>query len=291
MDDGRKFRKQSCITKIFLRKIPKLWLRLKYFCSEKKRKTCFSFVFLSLNRTFAADMKKMDQETEVRCNRFGNVIKSSMKRRCEGIDYKGRKMYMVTLVTENRRALFGEIVGLSNAPKNSADAPHINLTPLGERVRDNFLSIQNRYEEVKVIALQMMPDHLHGILFVTTQMQQHLGQVISGFKSGCNKDYRELILGKGQSSVELDVTMPQSTRQATKQTMPSASLRKRPPREAYDREHGLLFESGYNDKILLREGQLERWLNYLPVTNLPSSVTPSAEIIMLVQVELFQNSM
>ena len=118
-----------------------------------------------------------------------------MKRRCEGIDYKGRKMYMVTLVTENRRALFGEIVGRSNAPKNSADAPHINLTPLGERVRDNFLSIQNRYEEVKVIALQMMPDHLHGILFVTTQMQQHLGQVISGFKSGCNKDYRELILG------------------------------------------------------------------------------------------------
>ncbi len=72
--------------------------------------------------------------------------------------------------------------------------------------------------------------------------------------------------------------------------MPSASLRKRPPREAYDREHGLLFESGYNDKILLREGQLEHWLNYLPVTNLPSSVTPSAEIIMLVQVELFQNS-
>ena len=54
--------------------------------------------------------------------------------------------------------------------------------------------------------------------------------------------------------------MPQATQQApaqnTKQTMPSASLRKRPPREAYDREHGLLFESGYNDKILLREGQL-----------------------------------
>ena len=208
-------------------------------------------------------MKKMDQEAEVRCNRFGNVIKSSMKRRCEGIDYKGRKMYMVTLVTENRRALFGEIVGHSNAPKDSTDAPHINLTPLGERVRDNFLSIQDRYEEVEVIALQMMPDHLHGILFVTTRMQQHLGQVISGFKSGCNKDYRELILGKGQSSVELDVAMSQSTRQATKQTMPSASLRKRPPREAYDREHGLLFESGYNDKILLREGQLERWLNYL----------------------------
>jgi len=209
----------------------------------------------------------MDQEINARRNRFGNIIKSSMKRRCEGNDYKGRKMYMVTLVTENRRALFGEIVGRSNAPKGSADAPYINLTPLGERVRDNFLSIQERYEEIEVIALQMMPDHLHGILFVTTQMQQHLGQVISGFKSGCNKDYREIILGKELSSVELDVAMPLSTRQATKQiteqAMPNSSQRKRPPRDAYNREHGLLFESGYNDKLLLREGQLERWLNYL----------------------------
>lgn len=213
------------------------------------------------------NMKDMNQETDVPRNRFGNVIKSSMKRRCDSNDYKGRRMYMITLVTENRHALFGEIVGHSNAPKSSADAPHISLTPLGERVRDNFLSIQKRHEEVEVIALQMMPDHLHGILFVTTQMQQHLGQIISGFKSGCNKDYRELILGKEPSSVELDVAMPQTTRQASahnaEQTTPNASQRKRPPREAYDREHGLLFESGYNDKLLLREGQLERWLNYL----------------------------
>ena len=29
------------------------------------------------------------------------------------------------------------------------------------------------------------------------------------------------------------------------------------------RENGLLFAKGFNDKILLRDGQLERWLNYL----------------------------
>jgi hypothetical protein len=40
-------------------------------------------------------------------------------------------------------------------------------------------------------------------------------------------------------------------------------VRPRPPREAYDREHGLLFASGYNDRLLLRAGQLERWLHYL----------------------------
>jgi len=188
-----------------------------------------------------------------------------MKRRCEGIDYKSRMMYMVTLVTENRCALFGEIVGRSDAPKGSADAPHINLSPLGERVRDNFLSIAKQYEEIEVIALQMMPDHLHGILFVTSQIEKHLGQVISGFKSGCNKDYREPILGAG--GVKLGVALPRPTEQGgtatPTPTAQEASQRARPPREAYDREHGLLFASGYNDKLLLREGQLENRKNYL----------------------------
>ena len=35
------------------------------------------------------------------------------------------------------------------------------------------------------------------------------------------------------------------------------------PRPKDDREHGLLFARGYNDKLLLREGQLQRWLEYL----------------------------
>ena len=35
---------------------------------------------------------------------------------------------------------------------------------------------------------------------------------------------------------------------------------------------------------------MQKFVYYLPVTNFPSSVMPSAEIIMSVQVELFQNS-
>ena len=197
-------------------------------------------------------------------------------------------MYMVTLVTEGRRPLFGEVAGRSDAPEGSPDAPRISLSPLGERVRDNFLSIARRHEEIEVVALQMMPDHLHGILFVTTQMEKHLGQVISGFKSGCNKDYRELILGKPpaqapappvQPPVQSVVALPRPTEPAlprptepalprpTEPALPRPTAPQprppRPPREAYDREHGLLFASGYNDRLLLREGQLERWRHYL----------------------------
>ena len=33
----------------------------------------------------------------------------------------------------------------------------------------------------------MMPDHLHGILFVHETLPVHLSQVIIGFKTGCNR--------------------------------------------------------------------------------------------------------
>ena len=93
----------------------------------------------------------------------------------------------------------------------------------------------------------MMPDHLHGILFVREKMEKHFGQALSGFKAGCNKEYRRLVLG-----VESVVALPQQTGQ-----------RQRPPRSADNRNHGLLFARGYNDKLLFRAGQLEVWKNYL----------------------------
>ena len=130
----------------------------------------------------------------------------------------------------------------------SDDQPRVVLSELGQEVQRNFYDIEKRHPEIRVVALQMMPDHLHGIVFVEEKMDQHLGQAISGFKAGCNKSYRRIVLGQDVPSV---VALPQQTQ------------RKRPPRSTYDRNHGLLFASGYNDRILLRAGQLERWLNYL----------------------------
>ncbi|MBR0202125.1 MAG: transposase [Bacteroidaceae bacterium] len=244
----------------------------------------------------------MDKETYKKRQAFAGETKPSMNRRRVGQDYQGRQFYMVTLVVQDRRPLFGEIVGEAlPLPQNKTDDPNfeetihqikaeIRLSPLGERVRTNFLSIGSRYKEVEVIALQMMPDHLHGILFVREHMQHTLGQIISGFKSGCNKDYRELILGQApsapavssssalpssptapsvpsssavpSSSVSCVVAMPRQT-QPQPHATPSQLSRPRPPRSAYDRERGLLFASGYNDRILFHANQLEVWKNYL----------------------------
>ena len=122
----------------------------------------------------------MDRATFEKQKAFAGEKKPSMQRRCVDHDYTARRMYMVTMVTEGRKTLFGRVVGRSEAVEPSAEAPHIELSPLGEAVEQIWLTIGSHHPEVKVVALQMMPDHLHAILFVTEKMEKPLGKVLLG---------------------------------------------------------------------------------------------------------------
>ena len=179
----------------------------------------------------------MKKETFEAQKAFAGEKKPSMLRRCVGHDYTDRQIYMITMVTEGRRPLLGQVVGRSDAPKDSTEAPHIILSKLGRRVEDEWWAAPLHHPEVEVIALQMMPDHLHGILFVKEKMERPLGMLLRGFKQSCNRHYRELVLG-----------------------LPPVPHK---DRRGEDRSHGLLFARGYNDKLLLRAGQLETWQHYL----------------------------
>ena len=194
----------------------------------------------------------MKKETYQAQKPFAGEKKPSMLRRCVGHDYSSRQIYMITMVTEGRRPLFGQVVGKSDAPTGSDDAPRIELSPLGQRVNDEWWAASLHHPEVKVLALQMMPDHLHGILFVREQMEKPLGMLLRGFKQSCNRHYRELVLG-----ITSPVPSVPSVALSTQQPRPKQDRRNE------DRSHGMLFARGYNDKLLLREGQLETWVRYL----------------------------
>jgi REP element-mobilizing transposase RayT len=160
-----------------------------------------------------------------------------MLRRCVDHDYTERGMYMVTMVTEGRKPLFGRVAGRCDAVAPSAEVPHIELSPLGKTVEQIWLTIGSHHPEVRVVALQMMPDHLHAVLFVMEKMERPLGKVLLGVKQACNQAFREV--------------------------MPVGFVAAAQQHASEKRENGLLFAKGFNDQILLREGQLEHWLNYL----------------------------
>lgn len=196
----------------------------------------------------------MDKETYERQKAFAGEKKPSMKRRFVGHDYTRRSMYMVTMETEGRRPLLGQVVGRSDAPSDSAEAPRTVLSKLGQLVASEWETISSYHSEISVVALQIMPDHLHGILFVKRAMQQPLGIVLRGFKQSCNKHYRELVLGRGSVGSDMSVALP---------TQQTGNRPVKKDRRGEDRSHGMLFARGYNDSVLLRDGQLGRWLHYL----------------------------
>ena len=72
---------------------------------------------------------------------FAGDKKPSMLRRCVGHDYTERQIYMVTMVTEGRIPLFGKVIGRSDAPEGSSDAPRIELSELGIRVEREWWGI------------------------------------------------------------------------------------------------------------------------------------------------------
>lgn len=67
------------------------------------------------------------------------------------------------------------------------------LSELGQRVAEEWMGIPKYYPQVEIIALQMLPNHLHGIIFIKEKMKKDLSRIIRGFKTGCNRSYRELV--------------------------------------------------------------------------------------------------
>ena len=181
--------------------------------------------------------------------RFAGEAIPSMTRRRDGHDYEARQMYLITITVEGRRPLLGRVVGNPEAAEGTPDAPHTELSPLGKAVEQQWMAISHYHPEVKVLALQMLPDHLHSILFVKERMPQHLGHIIKGFKASTNKEYRRLIAPAPSSAVPI--------------VSSAATPSQRTGRPKPDRKHGLLWSIGYTDGILGRKGQLNNWLAYL----------------------------
>ena len=217
----------------------------------------------------------MTEEELAEKKKYAGEKKPSMKRRASGHDYTERRFYMITLETEGRLPLFGHLAGNPFAEAGSSDAPHIVLSEIGKAVQDEWFSIPAFYPQIDVIALQMMPDHLHGILFVKAPIPLHLGQVITGFKAGCRKAQRRLEAQAAPAAAPTtDAAKPRPTEkpalaQQSGALPPSPQEAVSPlPKPSSPLPHPAppirpLFARGYNDLILRTYDELTVWKNYL----------------------------
>ena len=199
----------------------------------------------------------------------------------------GRMPLSGPLKGDERMPLSGPLKGVELVPSAAADAPRVVLSPLGEAIRDREIAkISAVYPMVEVWKLCIMPDHLHIIVRVKEKLPEgkHLGHVVSGFMTGCTRAWWALVeegkmppFGKPKGtegsasapagSVSLS---PASALVAGGSASPDSASplgasvpAGSPAGGASAAPRPSLFEKGYNDKILLRPGQLDNWKRYL----------------------------
>ena len=115
-------------------------------------------------------------------------------------DYTQAGVYHITIrVADELGQALGKVVGDLSAPDGTANAPRTVLTPIGQMVEHELLyTIHALYPMVVIDTYTIMPEHLHFILDVQNRVMsqngkiQSLGQVIAGFKKGCNRRFWEI---------------------------------------------------------------------------------------------------
>ena len=159
----------------------------------------------------------------------------------------------------------------------------VELTELGKTIRDEELQkIHFYYKMVEVWKVCIMPDHIHMIVRVNEDMPEgkHLGDVVRGFKVGCTRAWWRLtgmrpagetagvvVAGETAGVAEAGDTAGRSSAGETAGEMETREMMggaiTTPVVSPAGKNLPVLFEPGYNDLILLEDGQLENWIHYL----------------------------
>ena len=191
-----------------------------------------------------------------------------MGKRCQKKNYRLPGAYHITInVAERQWHPLGQVVGNLDQPDGDANAPRVELTAIGKMVEEELTkSITTHYPMIEVQDYVVMPEHLHFILVVHNSIisrngrETHLGQVIAGFKKGCNRRYWEMtgMTANDQQSKPADARAESTSplRDAVHPhgfKVPSSGTTNRPP----------LFAYGYVDVMPLQPGQLETQRRYI----------------------------
>ncbi len=76
--------------------------------------------------------------------------------RLKGYDYSQAGAYFITIVTQDRACLFGEVVD-----------GEIQLNDVGHMVHKEWTHLPNRFPNIDLDAFIVMPNHIHGIIVIT----------------------------------------------------------------------------------------------------------------------------
>lgn len=102
-------------------------------------------------------------------------------------DYKSKCTYHITLMKNPEMPLFGNLAGDFRLPAGSPGSSYIKASPLGQAVKAALKEISSIHPALRVYQYALMPDHLHILLAVESELDEILGRKIAMFKVSVNK--------------------------------------------------------------------------------------------------------
>lgn len=93
-----------------------------------------------------------------------------------GWRYDCKCNYMITLVTQPRRSLFGQLREWG-----------VERNEIGKAVYDAWQAVERRFPGVRATYNAIMPDHFHGIVYVTRDGLADLEEVVAWFAAECER--------------------------------------------------------------------------------------------------------
>ena len=177
---------------------------------------------------------------------------------------------MLTLVVRDRQPLLCSI-------EEDESGVCAVATEIGRAVLEETKHITEIYKQIRILCRQIMPDHLHLLLFVEEALPVHLGKVVRGYKTGTNRAYGRILSATEVPSTEyreeremgIDMDTDINGRPTTMSCVADlcSTERGRDERENEGSEETEartgLWAEGYHDRILFHKGQLDALIHYI----------------------------
>ena len=187
---------------------------------------------------------------------------SERTKRSHWHDYHEKCIYLVTVSIKDRLPRLGSVAGGTNKA-------WISLSQEGKAVWSEIEALPKRYPQVRVIQHQIMPDHVHLVLYVSERLPEGLplGNIIASWKVACSKACAALRDLKAATHNDPSQEVSQNIGASNQPTIAAPGLSSeaafRSPTATTRPTYPPLFERGYNDSILTGRGQLQHIMAYV----------------------------
>ena len=182
--------------------------------------------------------------------------------------FKGVGIYHITFVVTGRQPLLGELA-------IDHEEPRCLPTDLGRAISHDLDEIQQRRPYVRLLAKQLMPDHIHVLLYVTEDSSVSIKEIARGMRQGWRQMATTVSIDPQIPSAEEYKQMPKGVTQMPTGVaqMPSAEEYKQMPKGVTQMPkggaqmpdtgtHQPLFETPFF-RTLAHKGQLGTMIQYI----------------------------